>query len=288
MKLFQVLCTYITYVLLFSTESAFGENILFYWGVSGYSHRLAVWPLLEALSARGHNVTFISPRKLKGPPKSESLITDIVPKNLARDSALSGVNYAMQRWERGELFAQDMWEAYIGSGKRACRSIMNDPEVLDWLKRSTFDLIVIDSLFNDCGYALVEYYNAPHINFSPTAVFPWMTDSYGFPDENLPEMQYFYPKQMNFIQRVLNLLRPLDWLRKRYFDVYPELEALTQKALGLKERPNFDAIERNVSLVMVYTHTSIDMPRSLPPMFVDVGGMHCNDDRKPLPKVRLS
>ncbi len=56
-------------------------NIVFYFGISSYSHRVPAWPLAEALAGKGHNITFVSPYPSKNPnPK----IRDFVPKNLKK------------------------------------------------------------------------------------------------------------------------------------------------------------------------------------------------------------
>lgn len=58
---------------------AHSENIVFYFGVSSYSHRIPAWPLAEALADKGHNVTFVSPFPAKSP---NSKIRDYIPTKL--------------------------------------------------------------------------------------------------------------------------------------------------------------------------------------------------------------
>jgi len=52
-----------------------GANILFFFGMSTYSHRLAVWPLVEKLAEKGHNITFLQPFPNKTPHPN---VTEIV------------------------------------------------------------------------------------------------------------------------------------------------------------------------------------------------------------------
>lgn len=71
------------FFLLFLTYfgTAHTANIVFYFGISSYSHRVPAWPLAEALAEKGHNITFVSPYPSKNPnPK----IKDFVPKNLKK------------------------------------------------------------------------------------------------------------------------------------------------------------------------------------------------------------
>lgn len=68
--------TVILTVVFVIPVSVNGANIVFYFGVSSYSHRVPAWPLVGALADRGHNVTFISPFAAKNPnPK----VHDYVP-----------------------------------------------------------------------------------------------------------------------------------------------------------------------------------------------------------------
>lgn len=74
---------FIGYVITLATFTNFlpvhSANIVFYFGISSYSHRIPAWPLAEALADKGHNVTFVSPF----PSKSPNLkITDYTPTKL--------------------------------------------------------------------------------------------------------------------------------------------------------------------------------------------------------------
>jgi glucuronosyltransferase len=271
--------------LMSSSNIASGANILFYWGVSGYSHRISVWPLIEKLAEKGHNITFFSPYPSRNPPDPKFKIIDIVPKNLSRDLGLANIDFLQIRLEKGPQGASDLWDDYFESGIRGCKSLMENPEVIEWVRTSSFDLVVFDLLWNECGYAFMDHFKAPRIDYSPSSLFPWLQESFRIPEENVPDMQYFPPLEMTFVQRVQNLLRPLYWRWKKYSEMFPVEEEMAKKAFGLSQAPNYDEIEKNVSLVFVSDHHSIDFPRSLPPLFVNVAGIHCRDEIKPLPKV---
>ena len=74
-----------------------GANILFFFGMSTYSHRVPVWPLVEKLADKGHNITFLQPFANKSPhPK----VTEIVsPKEFA--TALDDFNFIELRLQGG-------------------------------------------------------------------------------------------------------------------------------------------------------------------------------------------
>ncbi len=93
---------------------------------------------------------------------------------------------------------------------------------------------------------------------------------------------------MTFLQSVKNELLSLQWQYRRYTETFPIIEAMLKKGLQIPDLPPLDEIERNTSIIFTYNHPSDEYPRSLAPNFIDIGGIHCNDDRKPLPQVPIS
>lgn len=110
-------------------------------------------------------------------------------------------------------------------------------------------------------------------------------DAYAYPDENLPEIQTQYAKDMTFFQSLRNELVSLSWQWWRYRSTFPKIEAILRDRLELDDLPPIDVIERNTSLIFTNTHPSEEYARSLPPNFIGIGGTHCSDERKPLPEV---
>lgn len=39
-------------------------------------------------------------------------------------------------------------------GVNMCNKFLNNTENIEWVNKEKFDLVVIDALFNDCGYGL--------------------------------------------------------------------------------------------------------------------------------------
>ncbi|XP_021955947.1 UDP-glucuronosyltransferase 2B20-like [Folsomia candida] len=270
------------FVVLLMAETN-SENILFYWGVSGYSHRISVWGLIDKLVEKGHKVTFISPYEAKVPYFHPN-ITDIVPMNLAEDVGIIRIDFISMRLKNGVQAIDDLWYEYYDAGIRGCKSLMQNEQVLKWINESSYDLVILNALYNDCGYGLVHKFQAPHIMYTTTTHFPWFKDAYGFPDENLPEMEFHYPLEMTFVQSIRNLVSGLYWQWKRHTELFPILEPLLRSALKIPDLPPLHEIEMNTSLIFTNTHPSEEFPRSLPPNVVEIGGIHCSDDRKPLPQ----
>ncbi|ODN01700.1 UDP-glucuronosyltransferase 1-8 [Orchesella cincta] len=275
----KFLCTVLFLVQNLQITST--KNILFFWGMSGYSHRITIWPLVEKLASSGHNVTFFSPHHPKKPTMHPN-ITEIVPSNLFKDI---GMDYdpAEIRLTGGITAVEKLWPLYLESGVKLCRWIAQDPDILNWLHSDSFDLVVVNGLFNDCGYAIAYKFNASTIAYGTSSLFQWWEEVYGFPTENYPEFHYHLPVNMTFYQQVWNTFTPLYWLALRNWYYLPLLESIIRPALHLADMPSLLELDQRNSLILTNTHFSEEFPRSLPPWIVSVGGMHCTDKTNPLP-----
>jgi len=74
----------------------------------------------------------------------------------------------------------------------------------------------------------------------------------------------------------------VHWTYIREFQVMPQLEALMKEKMGIEI--NLREMERETSLFLMNTYFVEEFARSLPPLVVPVGGMHCSDKIQPLPK----
>ncbi|OXA44491.1 UDP-glucuronosyltransferase 2A3 [Folsomia candida] len=275
-------------LIVFCSLVNFGStaNILFYFVVSGYSHRIGVWPIIQRLAESGHNVTFLSPypNKNQVAQSHHVNITDYVPHNLAKDIGIMDIDKIGLRLREGVAGIENMWSHVDQLAIRSCEALMKKPEFQTWVETSSFDLIVSNTMYNECGYGLVHKFGAKHIAYSSTTHMMWFKDAYAYPDENLPEIQTQYAKDMTFFQSLRNELVSLSWQWWRYRSTFPKIEAILRDRLELDDLPPIDVIERNTSLIFTNTHPSEEYARSLPPNFIGIGGTHCSDERKPLPE----
>ncbi len=273
-----LLCVAIVFIQI--AESA---NIVFFFGVSTYSHRVASWPLVEALADDGHNVTFISPYPAK---TSNPKIFDYVPNALNKwmERMSHRLNALEQRNNKKTLSGWLMLPIF---GKILCEEIYKDVEYIDWVKSTKVDVVVLGALGNDCAYGMAHYWDAKVILFDTTAPLGYFAEAYGVPDETgwIPSMELFYPINMSFPQRLANALLPVALHYYRKWTLYPTIEAITSEKLGIANVPKFEKLEQNASLVFINTHYGEEYSRSLPPNVIPIGGIAYTGKRKPLPKV---
>ena len=280
MAFIRTVLLFFTFTLLQSTSAL---NVLFFFPISTYSHRIPVWPLVEGLANKGHNVTFVSPYPPKEPnPK----ITEFAPQEMVKfvvDNEEGPVAFNMRK--NKEIDAS--WWVLPHWGTTLCEMFLSSTDTKEWLKSSKFDLIVIDGLFNDCGLGLAHHFKARHMAYVTSTLFMWNYDAYGIPHEAswIPDMQYHYSEEMTFTERFWTTVNGIMWALDREYSYFPKLGEILRKGLNSSDLPPLRDIERNVSLVLMNSHFSEEFPRALPPLVVPVGGMHIKESQKPLPKV---
>ncbi len=267
--------------LLAKTVNA--ANILFYFGMSTYSHRIIAWPLVEALVERNHTLTFFQPDKNKNPnPK----VTEINPRI---DGISNKVNFMVERLEMGHrrlLLSLTYRLPQIGAN--LCDMFLQDPKVVDWIKNNKFDLIVIDALFNECAYGIAHLHKAKVIIFGTSHPFGWMPDALGYPSETswLPELHFSFDLPLNFVNRVLVELSIMYFNVIRHLS-FPKVEKVLRERLNIPDMPSIPDMMANTSLMFTNTHFSEELARSHPPNVVSIGGMNCKgkSQLKAIPKV---
>lgn len=269
-------------------STAYTANILFYFGLATYSHRVAVWPLVERLAADGHDVTFLSGYLPKKPNKN---ITEFSPKALIdfMSSKFGADSDLIQLRMGGDHVG--LWFGIQEFGVSMCEILMEDEEYLGLVKNKKFDLVVMDMLCNDCALGLIHYQKTKFVIYDTTHPMQWHPDMFGFPAESsfVTDLAFAYPTPFSFLDRFMNTLRPLMWYYGRANNMYPRLEATINKGLGLtgENALSIRELEKNVSLVFTNTHYSVDQARSLPPLFVPVPGLHIDKRKQELPKVEF-
>ena len=265
-----LLFSYITTLLL---PEVSGAKILFYFGFSTYSHRIAVWPLVEALVDRGHNVTFFSSSPNKNPNPN---VQEFIPKSLNSFYGGAGVMNVNFLEIRLKNKLESSWNTVPDFAASLCEAILGSQDTKEWLETSDFDLIFIDQLFNDCAYAFVHKFKAKFIIYGTNSLMMWSYDPYGIVPETswIPDAVHHYNPDMNLWERIRTTLEALKWHFKRQWYYFPKLEKIIRTELNLTDLPPLWQIDQNISLFFANTHYSDEYARALPPFVIPLGGLH--------------
>lgn len=275
-------------LLLSFCQLAISANILYFFPGGNVSHKTAVWPWVLEMAKRGHNVTFISPHP-KTPVAHPNIVDHAV--EVLQDEV--GKVYQVDRFqdrEEGKELVFDYNQMSIDTCQAVVNSIGRDPVITSIFQNgSSYDLVVINTIFGECGHFVGHYLKAKTITYDSCTMLGWYYDTYGVSPEAgwVPDLLSKYETfPMSFWDRVRATYYTMYWGIERY-RLSPLLQNVVQPLFGNKELPHLYQLENDVSLVFINSHPSIDFARTLPPLFIDIGGMASTSSLKPLPKVKL-
>ncbi|XP_023702334.1 UDP-glucuronosyltransferase 2B31 isoform X3 [Cryptotermes secundus] len=266
--------TWLSLLFLFGwkTDDISAAKILGLMPTPSPSHHIWNRALMLALAERGHEVTVISPDPEKHPVAN---YTDIVIEEAYERINDSGFNYesmSTQTFIENSLiwfqWGQDACEFGIASkGAKKLMALQG---------KETFDVIIIDLGVEECFLGFVPLFNNPPvIAITAYGSPPWFNTIVGNPQILSFTSSYILPftDHMTFLQRMVNFVLHNVIVYYRTFHHLPNMDNIAQKYFG-NSAPLPSEIEKNISLVMVNTHFSVDFPRPLVPAMIPVGGMH--------------
>jgi len=238
---------------------------------SSKSHRNVFLPLATALVKRGHKVTMLC----NHPPPKET----------------NGIKFLQHALPYFNTESDNMFKSIAGNAMfdhfktifpLIGKEFYDDPVVKGlWAKRNTFDLFIVDALFNEVTYLFAH--NKPLIIQSPGGIDTGLSASMG----NLQNPAYapsfieFFPLPMSFKDRAKSLV--MSVLGPMFFKGATRDAAQPEIAKRFPNMPKLVDFERRVDFNFINSHFSFGTVLPLLPNQIEVGGMHLRPP-KPLPK----
>lgn len=152
---------------------------------------------------------------------------------------------------------------------------------------SKFDLVIVESFFQECTIAMGHKYGAPVISLIPVA--PWVTPSHyaANPIDSTYIKDYTLDsgKILDFKGRLINTLFGLYGLYIEPFTYLPRMESLMNKYFqypGYENRPCITEMLKNISLSLIDSDVGILSSRPYVPSFVEVPGISL----RPMKKIK--
>lgn len=278
-----VLNTFSLFVFVsFLSSSCKSANILGVFPFKFKSHFIVFDALMVELARRGHNITVVSPF-----PKSKQIdnFQDIDVdqcNNMSMDIYVLDEAYKSHDpfYQISVLFSlKDLEEPFL-----LC------PPVQQLLASNyTYDLIVTEIFCSNLMFAFAEKFHAPHVSFCPSILFPWAADHSGTPDNpsyiTYPHSYVIVEGAVStFYQRLYNTALYL-YGKTMFYLTNQKSELQKQKYFKFIE-PTLQQIAKNTSLILTFSHFSINNPRPLPPNVIEVGGLQISNANT-LPKVHF-
>lgn len=277
------------YILLVFIKDVLPARILGLFPHIGKSHQMAYDPLLRRLAERGHDVTAVTFFPLKNPPehyRAVSLegLTEIRVESINM-SIYEGHNVFLR------LTGLDRIRSHISENHPladfaldTCSKLVSFKPLSELLKKE-YDVILTENFNSDCMLGLANVYGqkAPIVYLSSCTAMYWALDRFGVTDNPsyVPLVSSIFTTPMTFLQRLENAV--LNVYFKVWFRYAIQLreqkiieEHFGRKILDLQE------MAKNVSLMLVNAHHSLNGVRPLIPGIVEVGGMHLDKTRRPI------
>jgi hypothetical protein len=165
-----------------------------------------------------------------------------------------------------------------------CDALVSNKKLRRELKAESFDIAIIDILYNECGLALLSHLKIPTVGYW---AFPFASGEADYttaflPPSHVPTFLSKLGHDMTFMERTYNTIMKLGshlimWIHCNTIHYY------VQKHIPGTPHP-FDLL-KDLNGMLINTDYSLDYPRLLPPTFINVGGMQIRRTN-PLPQVR--
>ncbi|XP_026315383.1 2-hydroxyacylsphingosine 1-beta-galactosyltransferase-like [Hyposmocoma kahamanoa] len=257
---------------------------------TGRSHQMVFEPLLNKLAERGHDVHVVSFFPLKNPPAN---YTDYSLEGISQ-LGLESVNLAL--FENPNpvmkllgldtlLFKVFAFWPLNEFAINTCMKSMDWPAAKEAFSQQ-YDLIIVEYFTSDCMVGLAHVYGikAPIVAVSSSDLLPWVPDRLGLNDNPayVPQLTTYFTTKMNFFNRMENTLLSVYykyWFRRM---IQEKEQEIIEKHFG-RRIPDLHDLAKNLSLIIVNTHYTVNGVRPSLPGVIEAGGMHLDHTRKPIP-----
>jgi glucuronosyltransferase len=277
MKLY-VVYMYVLFIAISKLHEISAARILALVWQRTESHFPMFETLLKALASRGHEVLVVSHFPQKTPVKNY------------KDVSVDGSSRSLRNNLTSGLLDPEIYvpQRLINDCVEACEDVLRNHNTTILLKsEDKFDLIITEFLVSDCFLGFVHKFKAPYVALIASVPYPWSNDRTANPDNPAYIPNYFsqYTDRMSFWERLRNTVQTeiIKWV---YYSYSEKPTHRIASKYFCDDLPPLSDIARNVSVVLVNSHFSINQPRPTVPAVVEVGGLHIQSPKK-LPQVRI-
>lgn len=164
---------------------------------------------------------------------------------------------------------------------------LSDSVVQDFIKndQTKFDLVMVESFFQECTVALGHKYGAPVVNLLPLSpsqsVSRWAANPFEF--SYTKDVELDSGKILSFWERATNTYVGLCGRLIDFIIYYPKMENIMNiyfQYSGHENRPTLIDMLKNISLHLIDSDVMILSPRPYMPSFIEVPGIHIRPSKK--------
>ncbi|KFB44381.1 AGAP005163-PA-like protein [Anopheles sinensis] len=264
-------------VLAGSLSSSSGAKILAVFPSISKANYIFGQVLFEALAARGHNVTIVSPFEVQYTHENIRQVRITGLYSHVEDYGLTA-NVFTKR-DKSSFYGNT--NLIYGTAAMADYTL-GHAKVQELLKNptETFDLLLLDQVLCESLLGLAYHYGVPAIVYSAEAPNKYTNEMVANPHNPAynPIPSLGYSDRMTLVQRVWNtFVSVCEQFNYKYLYL-PSQEAVYQRHFQRKGTlpPLLDLIH-NVSLVLVNSHPVINFARPFVPNMIEIGGVHIRE-----------
>ncbi|GLH16133.1 UDP-glucuronosyltransferase 2B5, partial [Gryllus bimaculatus] len=244
------------------------------------SHQLPYQAVMKALAARGHQITVISPDPLKEPVANYTDIDLSFSYKLFREM----ITFA----DMSEVDPVTVVKLLTPGYFQLVDEQLGSKQIQDFLKYNAsqgFDLVFYEWWGYEALFGLIHAVGSPPqvgiLSFGGTVV-QWR--SIGNPHNPAinPDALTGFTDQMTFWERVQNLMSNIRLTWHWEGVMFTEHEKLMRKHFGSAPPSVYDT-SRNLSLLILCNHWTLEYPRALLPNVLQLTGLHVREETRPLP-----
>ncbi|KAL0963215.1 hypothetical protein UPYG_G00351220 [Umbra pygmaea] len=261
-----------------------------------FSHWLNMKTIVEELGKRGHEVTVIT--HTASPSVRNSTLVggryrlEILQVPFTRQDVWEFMDEKLRYWmyempNDSVLTASKKYKAILEVGVRQnqeiCNVLFSNSDLLDRLRTDQYDVLLSDPMSTG-GELLAEYLGLPFvlsIRFSFANTMERLCGQLPSPPSYVPGIGFEYTDQMNFEQRLKNILFCVSQDILFKYAASTKWDGFFTEVLGTPT--TFCEIMGKADIWLIRTYWDFEYPRPLLPNFKFVGGLHCKP-AKPLPE----
>lgn len=177
--------------------------------------------------------------------------------------------------------------------KRYAESILNLKNLQNFITSEsyTFDLVLIESFYQEYTVTMGHKFNAPVICITPSLIQPTNSHWIGLPStfSYLLDFRSRSSDYKTFFDRLKSTYLGFVQIYLEHYLYIPTQEEYIKKYFNYKNhesRPPIGVMLSNISLTLVNGDLSVGAPRPYLPNVIEIGGLHIKVPKQ-LPKVSL-
>ncbi|KAJ8668435.1 hypothetical protein QAD02_010098 [Eretmocerus hayati] len=242
------------------------------------SHAIFFDALIKGILRAGHQVDHITLFPIKTLSAQYKMIINLYDEPVKQIAGYPSIDFVLR-------FAKDIEHCIATErGNKACH-LMGSKEFQRLVKNPPqdppYDLVITE--VSNCYFGLGDVFNVPVVAVSSSAEFPWIADFTGNADNLaiVPNLFQMNSGPMNFWQRLKNVISNHMSVR-RFQSLTAESQTESMTKYLKHDIPDIREVEKNVALFLVNSHPIIFGVKPVTPAFIQVAGLHVEENEDKL------